>query len=63
MAAEAKNWCCHTVLLIIKQPWLNKAKNGKDQRETLTVKTISTSIFRHVNNYIVEKHEKRKMLL
>ena len=38
---------------IIKQRCSNKAKNGKDQRETLTVKTISTSIFRHVNNYVV----------
>ena len=47
----------------LKQPCLNKAKNDKDQRATLTVKTIYTSIFRHVNNYIVEKHGKRKMLL
>ena len=26
------------------------------KENTLTVKTISTNIFRHVNNYIVEKH-------
>ena len=39
------------------------AKNGNDQRETLKVKTISTNIFRHVNNYIIAKHGKRKTLL
>ena len=33
------------------------------KENTLTVKTISTNIFRHVNNYIIEKHGKRKMLL
>ena len=26
------------------------------KENTLTVKTISTNIFRHVNNYIMEKH-------
>ena len=26
------------------------------KENTLTVKTISTSILRHVNNYIIEKH-------
>ena len=30
---------------------------------TLTVKMISTNIFRNVNNYIIEKNGKRKMLL
>ena len=33
------------------------------KKNTLTVKTISKNIFRHVNNYIIEKHGKRKMLL
>ena len=33
------------------------------KESTLTVKTISTNIFRHVNNYIIERHGKRKMLL
>ena len=35
---------------------------AKIKENALTVKTISTSIFMHVNNYIVEKHEKRKIL-
>ena len=26
------------------------------KKNTLTVKTISTNIFRHVNNHIIEKH-------
>ena len=26
------------------------------RENTLTMKTISTNIFRHVNNYIIEKH-------
>ena len=26
------------------------------KENTLTVKTISTNIFRHINNYIIEKH-------
>ena len=26
------------------------------RENTLTVKTISTNTFRHVNNYIIEKH-------
>ena len=36
---------------IIKQPWSTMIKEN-----TLTVKTISTNILRHVNNYIIEKH-------
>ena len=35
---------------ITKQPCLIIAENG------LTVKTISTNIFRHVHNNIIEKH-------
>ena len=41
---------------IIKQPCLIVAKKNNNQRESLTVKTISTNIFRHINNYITEKH-------
>ena len=40
-----------------------KQRTAKIKENTLTVKMISTSIFRHVNNHIVEKHGKRKMLL
>ena len=32
------------------------------KENTLTMKTISKNLFRHVNNYIIEKHGKRKML-
>ena len=48
--------CVVTLSAIIKQPCLIIAKNGNDQREYITVKTISTNIFRHIINYIIEKH-------
>ena len=30
------------------------------KENTSTVKTISTNIFRHVNNYIIEKHTSKE---
>ena len=46
---------------IMKQSCVIIAKSGNDQREKYsTVKTISTNIFRHVSNYIINKHHGSK---
>ena len=48
---------------IIKQPCLITTKIGNNQREKLTVKNISTNIFRHVDHSLTWTEKEKKILL